>query len=313
MKQKKRGMAIIGAVIVLLLLIAVPLGLSNPSAEQFKESVPASFYTENAEKINEVYNNGGIISSYVVTKQISSVRAERRIYLGIAGQVFEADNGALQFVCNCIAWMPNLLSGTWVMISLTVCSVIVGVILSIFLALGKMSKVKLLRWFCEAYIFFFRGTPLLMQLFFVYYGLPLLNPALSINSRFMAAWLAFSLNSGAYCAEIIRAAIQSIDKGQFEAAKVLGFSYGRTMRKIIIPQTYRRLIPPIANEFIMVLKDASLTSLIALQDLSKVTQSIMTSTNQVSVYIPSMAIYLVITAVFTKVFNDLEKKFSVYE
>lgn len=185
--------------------------------------------------------------------------------------------------------------------------------MSIFLALGKMSKIKLLRVACDGYIFLFRGTPLLMQLFFIYYGLPLINPALAINDRFMAAWIAFSLNSAAYCAEIIRAGIQSIDKGQFEAAKALGFNYGKTMRKIIIPQTYRRLIPPVANEFIMVLKDASLTSIIALQDLSKVTQSIMTSTNDVLIYLPSMAIYLIITGVFTKVFAALEKKFSIYE
>ena len=207
----------------------------------------------------------------------------------------------------------SLLNGAKITIVLTITSVFVGIILSIFLALGKMSKLAPLRAFCNAYIFFFRGTPLLMQLFFIYYGLPLINPALSINSRFAAAWVAFSLNSGAYCAEIIRAGIQSIDKGQFEAAKVLGFSYAKTMRMIIIPQTYRRLIPPIANEFIMVLKDASLTSIIALQDLSKATQSIMTSTSNVTVYFPSMAIYLLITALFTKIFAELERKFSVYE
>ena len=166
---------------------------------------------------------------------------------------------------------------------------------------------------CRAYIFFFRGTPLLMQLYFLWFGLPLLFPALTISDRFLAAFIAFSLNSGAYCAENIRAAIESIDKGQHEAAKALGLSYGQTMRKIIIPQTYRRLIPPIANEFIMVLKDASLTSIIALQDLSKITNSILTSTGEVSVYIVSMVIYLIITAVFSKVFSVLEKKFSVGE
>lgn len=152
-----------------------------------------------------------------------------------------------------------------------------------------------------------------MQLYFLWFGLPLLFPALTINDQFVAAWIAFSLNSAAYCAEIIRAAIESIDKGQFEAAKVLGLSYGQTMSRIIIPQTYRRLIPPIANEFIMVLKDAALTSIIALQDLSKVTSSILSSSGEVSVYLIAMVIYLVITAVFSKIFSVLEKKFSVYE
>ena len=133
------------------------------------------------------------------------------------------------------------------------------------------------------------------------------------SNRFLFFFIAFSLNSGAYCAEIIRAAIESIDKGQFEAAKVLGFGYGKTMSKIIIPQTYRRLIPPLANEFIMVLKDAALTSIIALQDLSKVTSSIMTSTGDVSVFIVAMGIYLIITAFFSKLFVMLEKKFGIYE
>ena len=149
-----------------------------------------------------------------------------------------------------------------------------------------------------------------MQLYFLWFGLPKLIPMMTIPDRFLAAFIAFTLNSGAYCAENIRAAIQSIDKGQFEAAKALGLSYGQTMWKIIIPQTYRRLIPPTANEFIMVLKDAALTSIIALDDLSRVTNSIMTSTNNVSVYIVSMIIYLVITAVFSKIFGTLEKRFS---
>ena len=143
-----------------------------------------------------------------------------------------------------ISWMPALLQATGITLSLTVLAVSCGLVLSIFLALGKISKSKILHAFCNSYIFFFRGTPLLMQLFFIYYALPLINPALTIQDRFAAAWIAYSLNSGAYLAEIIRAAIQSIDKGQFEASKVLGMTYGQTMRLIIIPQSIRRLIPP---------------------------------------------------------------------
>jgi polar amino acid transport system permease protein len=148
---------------------------------------------------------------------------------------------------------------------------------------------------------------------FIYYSLPMINPNLSIENRFLASAVAFGLNSGAYCAELIRAAIESIDKGQYEAAKALGFSYGQTMKKIIIPQTYKRLVPPFANEFIMILKDASLTSIIALQDLSKVTTAIQSSSSKYTVFIPSMIIYLLITWVFGKVFECLEKKYSVYE
>ena len=211
-------------------------------------------------------------------------------------------------------WIPQLLAGARITILLTLCSVMAGLVISIFIALGTMSKKhKVVRMICNAYVFFFRGTPLLMQLYFVYYGLPEINRALTINNQFFAAFIAFALNSGAYCSAIIRAAIQSIDKGQFEAAKVLGMNYFQTMRLIILPQSVRRLIPPVGNEFIMMLKDASLVSLIALADITKVTRSIQSSTASSLVYIPAMVLYLVITAIFTLVFHVLEKRHSVYE
>ena len=152
-----------------------------------------------------------------------------------------------------------------------------------------------------------------MQLYFVYYGLPEINRALTINNQFLAAFIAFAMNSGAYCSEIIRAAIQSIDKGQFEAGKALGMSYFQTMRLIILPQSVRRLIPPVGNELIMMLKDASLVSLIALADITKVTRNIQASTASSLVYIPAMILYLIITAIFTLVFHLMEKRHSVYE
>lgn len=219
----------------------------------------------------------------------------------------------MDIITMIISWLPALLNATGITISLTILSVSCGLILSLFLALGKISKNKIIHSFCSAYIFFFRGTPLLMQLFFIYYALPLINEAFTIESRFVAAWIAFSLNSAAYLAEIIRAAIQSIDAGQLEATKTLGMSYGQAMRLIIIPQSIRRLIPPVGNEFIMVIKDTSLVSVIALVDLMKKTSQIMSSTATALVFIPSMVIYLIMTMVFTCIFNKLERKFSVYE
>ncbi|MDR3283900.1 MAG: amino acid ABC transporter permease [Treponema sp.] len=212
-----------------------------------------------------------------------------------------------------ITWIPSLLGGARITILVTITAVSAGLVGSLFLALGKMSKVKAVNGFCTAYIFFFRGTPLLMQLYFIYYALPMMAPWLTINSRFLAAFIAFGLNSAAYCAEIIRAAIQSIDKGQFEASRALGMSYAQTMRLVVIPQSIRRLIPPVGNEFIMVLKDASLVSIIALVDITKATRNIEGSTRSALVYIPAMVLYLIITAVFTFVFHKLEKKYSVYE
>lgn len=319
----KKKIITIAVVVVLIILVCVPLAIMNPSqsdmenavSEEFKQDIKAVEETLGKElSPTIIYKDCKVLSSYTITCKLTSIRAIRETYLGIGGKVIKVDgNGLGEFVVNCTKWAEVLFEGAKITVSLTVLSVIFGIILAIFLALGKISKIPVVSHFCRFYIFFFRGTPLLMQLFFIYYGLPLLNPSFTINNRFVAALITFTLNSGAYCAEIIRAGIESIDKGQYEAAKVLGFSYGKTMKKIIIPQTYRRLIPPIANEFIMVLKDASLTSIIALQDLSKVTQTILTSTNEVLVYIPSMCMYLIITWVFTKFFGVLEKKFSVYE
>ena len=212
-----------------------------------------------------------------------------------------------------IGWMPALIQATGTTLSLSVTSVLAALVLAVFLALGKILKNTVLRSVCGAYIFFFRGTPLLMQLFFIYYTLPQLVPALNIQSRFFAAWLAFSLNVAAYLAEIIRAAIQSIDKGQMEASKALGLTNSQAMRLVIIPQAYRRMIPPICNEFVMVLKDTSLVSIIALTDLTYQTKIIASNKASALVYIPAMIIYLIITGVFTFIFNRLEKRLSIYE
>ena len=211
------------------------------------------------------------------------------------------------------AWILPLLDAAKITLSLTVLAVSCGLVLSIFLALAKISKIYPLRWLANVYIFIFRGTPLLMQLFFIYYALPQIDPSLTIQSGYTAAFIAFSLNSAAYLAEIIRAAIQSIDKGQLEAAKSLGMGYPMAMRLIIFPQSIRRLIPPVGNEFIMVIKDTALVSSIAIVDLMKKTSQIMSSSASPLVYIPSAIIYLIITAVFTYVFHRLEKKYSVYE
>ena len=212
-----------------------------------------------------------------------------------------------------ITWMPQLLLGARMTIIITIIAVAVGLVLSFFLALGKMSKNPLLNKPCSAYIFFFRGTPLLIQIYFIYFGLPQFNPALTIKSAFVAALIAYTLNSAAYLAENIRAGIQSIDKGQYEAAKALGMTYRQTMQLIILPQTVRRLIPPVGNEFIMVLKDVSLVAIIGLSDLTKVTRAISSSQATALVYIPAMVIYLISTAFFSFIFNRMEKKYSVYE
>lgn len=210
-------------------------------------------------------------------------------------------------------YMPALLEGSAKTLILTIVSVFFGMILGLFLALGRLSKNKAVDRASWIYIWLFRGTPLLMQLFFIYYALPMIYKPLTIPGQWPAAFIALSLNSAAYLAEIIRAAIQSIDKGQMEAAKALGMGYGQAMRRIIVPQSYRRLIPPVGNEFIALLKDSSLVSLIGMTELMRTTSQISISESVAIIFIPSAALYLLLTTLFTVVFEKLERKYSVYE
>jgi len=219
----------------------------------------------------------------------------------------------------------NLLHGVKLTLLLTILSMGIGFILSIFLALGKISANRIISKISSAYVFFFRGTPLLIQLFVVYFSFPVIfgfswrglfsvgDAEAVYKGAFVAAVIAFSLNSAAYCAEIVRAAIQSIDKGQNEAAKALGMSYGQTMKEIIIPQSIRRMIPPLCNEFVMMIKDVSLVFAISLMDITTISKTIMTSEGNYLVFFPALVIYLIITAIFTFIFGKIEKRLSVYE
>ncbi len=210
-----------------------------------------------------------------------------------------------------IVAMPALLQGAGLTILLTLVSIFFGLILGLLLALGRLSKNALFDRLSQFYIWLFRGTPLLLQIFFIYYALPTFTP-ITIDAL-PAAFIALSLNSGAYLAEIIRAAIQSIDKGQMEASKALGMSFTQAMRRIIIPQSYRRLIPPTGNEFIALLKDSSLVSIIAMTELMRTTSLLANSSGNAIYYIPCAILYLAMTTIFTFVFSKLEKKYSVYE
>ena len=207
--------------------------------------------------------------------------------------------------------VPALLRGSFVTLELTVVSVFFGMILGLFLALGRLSKNKLLDKISWFYIWLFRGTPLIMQIFFIYYALPLFSPI--TLPQMPCAFIALALNSAAYLAEIIRAAIQSIDKGQMEAAKALGMGYGQAMQRVIVPQSYRRLIPPVGNEFIALLKDSALVSVIGMTELMRTTTQIANATASASIYIPAALLYLTLTTIFTVVFEKLEKKYSIYE
>ena len=212
-----------------------------------------------------------------------------------------------------IKYFPVLLKASVVTIELTAIAVTIGLVFGLVAALFRISKIKLLNYIGSFYVWLFRGTPLLLQIFFIYYGLPKIIPALTLPA-FLAGAIALIINSGAYTAEIIRAAILSIDRGQYEAAKALGMTYLQTMRYVIVPQTYKRLIPPIGNEFIALLKDSSLVSTIGMVELMRAAQLKASATGRdAEIYIAALVIYLALTTVFSTIFHWLEKRLGKYE
>lgn len=282
-------------------------------------------------RVTVAYNDLGCIS--YCSFEVTGANAVIERYVGFAGTVYKADEGfartaglLVNFTYRMLGVGEGPLVGIKLTMLLTFFSVFTGFVLAVFLALGKISKNKLLSGVCSGYIFFFRGTPLLIQLMCIYFGLPTMfgfawkdigaifmqgTDAVYMGA-FIAAYISFSLNSAAYCAEIVRAAILSIDRGQHEAAKALGMTYAQTMTKVVIPQSIGRLVPPVANEFIMVLKDASLVFAISLMDITTISKNIYTVYNTALAYIPALIIYLILTAVLSAMFNKLEEKFSSY-
>ncbi len=281
-------------------------------------------------RITITYNDFKAIS--YLSFSTSGAKAFQESYIGFAGSIFKADEGFGKFTGQMVNYTyrmlginQNLLHGVKLTMLLTTTSLLIGFVFSIFLALGKISANKIISKLSSWYIFFFRGTPLLIQLFVIYFSLPGIfgfswrglfdtgDPEAVYKGAFLAALIAFSLNSAAYCAEIVRAAIQSIDKGQHEASKTLGLGYAQTMIHIVIPQATRRMIPPLSNEFIMMIKDVSLVFAISLMDITTISKTIMTSEGSYLVFLPALAIYLVVTAIFTWFFGKVEERLSVYE
>ncbi|HEY9635642.1 MAG TPA: ABC transporter permease subunit [Coleofasciculaceae cyanobacterium] len=206
--------------------------------------------------------------------------------------------------------LPNLLQGALVTLELTAFSVFLGMIAGSLIGIARLSTVTPLRWAARAYIDFFRGTPLLVQILMIYFGLPALLQGAGINfslNPLTAAVTALSLNSAAYIAEIVRAGIQSIETGQSEAAQSLGLGAVETMRYVIFPQALRRMLPPLGNEFISLLKDTSLVSVIGFEELLRRGQLIMADNYRVfAIYLAVAIIYLALTLLSSRGFSFLE-------
>ncbi|MCL6571095.1 MAG: amino acid ABC transporter permease [Bacillus sp. (in: Bacteria)] len=202
---------------------------------------------------------------------------------------------------------PVFLKGMWLTFELTAVAIFIGIFIGLFFAFLKVSKIKILEWIADIYIFLIRGTPLVVQIFVFYYGLTSLN-----ISQFLAVVLALAFHNGAYIAEIFRGTIQSIDKGQMEAGRSLGMSVKLTYRRIILPQALRRAMAPLGNQFIIALKDSSLAAFIGMYELFNVATTYGSNTFDYLSYLLVVAVYyLFLVLVFSILVRYIEKRLSV--
>ncbi|MBV4437536.1 amino acid ABC transporter permease [Clostridium tyrobutyricum] len=201
-----------------------------------------------------------------------------------------------------------ILKGSIISIKLFLIVIVFSIPLGMICALGKMSKIKILRSVLGLYTWAFRGTPLLLQLFFIYFGLPVLNIKLD---PLVAACIAFIINYTAYLAELFRSGINSVDIGQYEAAKALGMNYPQIMKRIIIPQAVPVILPSLCNESINLIKDTSLVASIGIGDLLRAAKEIVTSDFTVYPFIIAGVMYLIISSILVFIFKRLESRFSL--
>lgn len=210
------------------------------------------------------------------------------------------------------AIVPAIAEGIQVTLKIFFITIILSLPLGILFSVIRTSQLMAFRKVISIYIYIMRGTPLMLQILFIYYGLPFLVEGLRLPP-FGAAIIAFVFNYAAYFAEIFRGGIQSIDRGQYEGAKVLGMTYGQTMRHIILPQVVKCVLPPVANETINLLKDTSLVYILAMNDILRITRSIVQRDFDTTAFLVAAIFYLVFTFILTTLFNYLEKRYAMYD
>ena len=195
--------------------------------------------------------------------------------------------------------------GLGVSLQLTVYAAAIGILIGLFLAMAKLGKISWLQKLSTLYVDIIRGTPMVVQLVLIYYAIL----GTSSLPKIMVASIAFGLNSGAYVSELIRAGIMALDKGQMEAARSLGFSYGKSMRYIVIPQAVKNILPALGNEFIVLLKETAIAGYIALDDLTRAGNIVRGRTfDAYTPFILVALIYLYITTILTGLLNKLERR-----
>ena len=216
-----------------------------------------------------------------------------------------------------VEYKENFIRGFFTTIELTVVGILFGTLIGLILGLMNISRIKVLMIPAKAYVDLFRGTPLMLQILAIHFGIiPTVCEMVGVDtpSALISGFIALSLNAGAYISEIFRGGIQSIDKGQMEAARSLGMSYGQAMRRVILPQAYRRMIPPMVNEFVTLLKDSSLVSIISMEELMLYSRQLANATARGMWFFGYAAFYyLVMTTLFTTLGAWLERKLKDYE
>ncbi|MFL0266718.1 amino acid ABC transporter permease [Candidatus Clostridium radicumherbarum] len=213
----------------------------------------------------------------------------------------------MDYIYNLI---PSMLDGLNTTMQIFLITALLSIPLGVIVSIGRISKLQVLNKIVQLYIWIMRGTPLLLQLIFIFFGLPVVGITFD---RYTAAIIAFVLNYSAYFAEIFRSGIEGIDKGQYEAAEVLGLTRFKTFIRIILPQVIKRTLPPISNEVITLVKDTSLVYVVGLGELLRAGKIASNRDASLTPLIVVGIFYLVITAVLTKFFKVFEKKYSYYQ
>ncbi|GIM27585.1 cystine transporter permease [Clostridium polyendosporum] len=217
----------------------------------------------------------------------------------------------IEFFVTVIRYTPKFIPGVIMTLKLSVLSILIGTIFGLIGTLLKFSQRKILMKIIDAYITVVRGTPLLLQLIFIFYGLPQIGITFS---AFVSAALGLAFHSGAYIIEIFRGAVESIDNGQREASRALGMTKWQSMRRVILPQAFKRSIPALGNQFIIAIKDSSLASVITMTELLMLSKQFVAATyNVFPIFFIAGCYYLIITAVLSKALQLLEYKLKVNE
>lgn len=204
----------------------------------------------------------------------------------------------------------SILGGAQVTLQIFLVTLLLSLPLGLLAAMARLSQLQFVRRLMEFYIWIMRGSPLMLQLLFVYFALPLVGIRLD---PVPSALVAFVLNYAAYFAEIFRAGIQSIERGQYEAAKALGMTYAQTMRRIVLPQMIYRVLPPVSNETINLVKDTSLIYILAMNDLLRVARTIVQRDFDMTAFFIAGVFYLMMTAVLTWIFKKMEAHYGRFD